>query len=281
MFQINHDLHCHSGLSSCSSDKNFSGQHILDHAIECGYDYIALTNHMWDPMVPGAPEWYLPQTVDHIKKALPLPQAPGIKFLFGCETEYGLGDVLALHPSNYDEFDWIVVPVNHFHLTGYTDDGVSSEQANWFRCQLERLESLLAYDLPWERVGIAHLQWYEVEEQEIPQMLALENRYEAVFREYARRGAGIELNATAFVYTDPEQRATYESFPPEKKKWQCASYDKMLWLFSLAKKAGCKFYIGSDAHTALRIDWPRRYLARICEDLGLTEADRFIPKERD
>lgn len=281
MFPMNHDLHCHTGLSRCSSDKNFSAQHLLDHAVACGYDYLAVTNHMWDPMVPDVPEWYLPQDIEHIRKVLPLPQAEGVRFLFGCETEYGGGTYLGLHPSHYQDFDLILVPVNHYNITGCTEYPGKSGNANCFLCQLERLEMLLELDLPWKRVGIAHLQWYEVKPEEIPEMLALEQRYEAVFREYAKRGAGIELNAAVFIYTDPGQQEALQKMTDEARAGKCVSYDKMLWLFSLAKKAGCKFYLGSDSHTSLRLDWPRLYLDRICKDLGLTEQDRFLPEERE
>lgn len=278
MFSINHDLHSHSGLSSCSSDPSFSAQHLLDHAVACGYDMIALTNHVWDPLIPGVTEWYRPQDINHIRKALPLPQAEGIRFLFGCETEYGGSGTLALHPSHYNDFDLILVPVNHYNIMpAPVYDPSYSAPANYLTCQVDRLETLLEYDLPWKRVGIAHLQWYEVTEQELPAMLALEERYRAVFREYSRRGAGIELNAASLAYTNPEMRPVYDAFSPERKEGCCIDHEKVVWLFSLAKEAGCKFYIGSDSHTSLRLDWPRKYLARICQDLGLEDSDRFIP----
>lgn len=276
MFPINHDLHCHSGLSSCSNEPDFSADDILRHAVACGYDMVAITNHMFDSLL-GTHPFYGYQNEIHLRKALPLPKAEGIRFLYGCETEMiGYGRI-ALHPSHYDEYEIILIPVNHFDLNGFTRNTDCSVGADWFRDQLLRLESITDLDLPWKRIGLAHLRWFEAEADEIPAMLALESRYEEVFQTFARLGAGIELNAAAFIYTDPSKRNLYDTLSPEAKKSKCVSYDKMLWLFSLAKKAGCKFYLGSDAHDHRRLDWPGLYLPRICTDLGLTDNDRFMP----
>lgn len=281
MFKIDHDLHNHSGLSLCSADPKFSAQHILDHAVEAGYKMIALTNHTWDALIPGATPYYQQQGLDHIKKALPLPSHEGIKFLFGCETEYCGGDKLALHPSHYDDYDIIIVPTNHFSgQIGLVCAEELDTTNDWMYLQIERLEELLKIDLPYERVGIAHLQWFEADKEHIPSILAHEKRYYNVFKEYANRGAGIELNASTFKYTDPNEKEAYEALNPRKKYSQCVSYDKMLWLFSIAKDAGCKFYVGSDSHTSERLDWPKKYLPRIIKDLGLTENDKFVPAER-
>lgn len=90
------DLHCHSSLSACCADKRMTPERILRHAEEAGYETICLTDHLWDSAVPGASGWYAPQNIEHVRAALPLPQAPSCHFYFGCETELPVNGVPAL-----------------------------------------------------------------------------------------------------------------------------------------------------------------------------------------
>ena len=84
---IDNDLHIHSKLSACSNDEGQTTERILQYAKDNGLKTICLADHFWDETVKGASGWYMPQDFAHISKAKPLPQADGIRFLFGCETE--------------------------------------------------------------------------------------------------------------------------------------------------------------------------------------------------
>ena len=72
-FIVDHDLHIHSQLSSCSSDPRQTKERILQYAKENGLKKICLTDHFWDSKVPGASFWYKPQDFAHIEQSLPLP----------------------------------------------------------------------------------------------------------------------------------------------------------------------------------------------------------------
>lgn len=281
MFKINHDLHNHTGLSVCSSDKSFSAEHIVAHAKECGYDTVCITNHCWDEEIPCTSEFYRLQPLSHIRKALPLPKDDEVKCLWGIETEYCGKEKLGLLPKHFDEFDMIIVPVNHF-MKGFTIEDRDYTNGEYFKLQLERLEELLLLDLPWKKIGIAHLTWWEPDEaDDVNELLALEDRYFKVFKTLAERGAGIEFNSDTFKWSHPSVKDELEKLPPASRHGKCTSYDKLLWLYSLAKKAGCKFYIGSDSHTHLRLDWPKMYISRIIDDLKLEESDRFFPQKQE
>ena len=75
-FPLNHDLHCHSVLSECSSDPEMTVERILRHAEEHGYSVQCISDHLWDAAVPGASKWYAPQDIAHVKQSLPLPTCP-------------------------------------------------------------------------------------------------------------------------------------------------------------------------------------------------------------
>ena len=83
-FQIDHDFHIHSFLSSCSNDPEQNPEWILGYARRHCLKTIVLTDHFWDSdRIDGASDWYRPQDLTHIKSSLPLPQTDGIRFLFG------------------------------------------------------------------------------------------------------------------------------------------------------------------------------------------------------
>ena len=118
-FPINHDLHCHSRLSSCCHDDSLTVDSIMTFAKAHQYDLVAVTDHFWDSTVPGANNWYAPQNLKHIQQSLPLPRDEKVRFLFGCETEYCGGGKLGIAPEHFPLFDIIVIPVNHFHMEGF------------------------------------------------------------------------------------------------------------------------------------------------------------------
>ena len=157
-FKIDHDYHIHSQLSSCSSDPKQTVERILLYAKENGLSKICLTDHYWDSAVSGASDWYRPQNFDHISQAKPLPQADGIEFLFGCETEMDKLMTVGIPESRFGDFDFIIIPTTHLHMTDFTfsrDDGESNQDRAclW----VERLDALLDKPLPFGKIGIAHL----------------------------------------------------------------------------------------------------------------------------
>ena len=86
---IDHDLHIHTELSSCSRDPDQNAAFLLKYAKTNGLTTICVTDHFWDETVPGASNWYMPQNYAHIcalKKELP-PSDSSLKILFGCECE--------------------------------------------------------------------------------------------------------------------------------------------------------------------------------------------------
>ena len=86
-YVYDHDFHIHSKLSSCSNDAGQTNERILQYAKQNNLKTVCLTDHFWDDAVEGASSWYKKQNWDHITQAKPLPQAEGIEFIFGCETE--------------------------------------------------------------------------------------------------------------------------------------------------------------------------------------------------
>ncbi|HHV95593.1 MAG TPA: PHP domain-containing protein [Clostridiaceae bacterium] len=256
---ITHDLHIHSILSDCCHDEEMTPERLLANAIEQGYDTICITDHVWDARVPGASDWYAPQTVEYIMKSLPLPSADGIRFCFGCETEYCGGNKLGLDKSSFDSFDFIIVPVNHFHMLDFIRPSSVNTPEAVANLLLTRLEELQQIDLPWKKVGIAHLTTkLTFKEGNIKDVIECVSRQRLlkIFDFFARNGTGIELNAS--------------SFAPD---WQ-KDKDILLSVYRLAKEAGCKFYFGSDAHSVSQL-FIKDKLLPVVDELDLSMDDLY------
>ena len=115
-FAYDHDLHIHSGISSCSNDPQQSCKAILSYAKKNALTTVCLTDHYWDERVPGASEWYAEQNTAHVRAALPLPQAEGVRFLFGCETDMRADMTIGISRERFDEFDFVIIPTTHMHM---------------------------------------------------------------------------------------------------------------------------------------------------------------------
>ena len=255
-FSIDHDYHIHSFLSSCATDPAQTPERILQYAKEEGLSKICLTDHYWDSAVPGASPWYVPQNFDHIAQYRDLPQAEGIQFFFGCETDMDKHGVIGTPPSRFDDFDFIIVPTTHMHMSMAVDKTASfAERAKLW---VSRFDTLLDSNLPLHKVGVAHLTCnliYRDSHEGMLETLSLipTEEIERVFTRAAERGCGIELN-----YWDMKQ----------------IDDPTILRFYRIAKACGNKFYLGSDAHMPHEFPSKPRYEHAI-DVLGLTEDDKF------
>ncbi len=261
-FRIDHDYHIHSRLSSCSGDKEQNAERILKYALDNGFSEICVTDHFWDSAkVPGANKWYAPQDFEHVSNILPLPQAEGVKFMFGCETELNPDLTLGIAPDTMDEFDFIIIPTTHLHMPGYGDKPSIEDRAKLY---VERLDAVLDMDLPFSKVGIAHLtcplmafnrKTDPMEHVKIIDAIS-DAELTELFTKLANRGAGFELNTDFAKYT-PEY------------------LERALRPYKIGKACGCKFYLGSDAHHPEGLDDAMRRFDQIVTLLDLKESDRF------
>ncbi len=265
-YVVDHDYHIHSQLSSCSNDPEQTPERILRYAKDNGLKRIVLTDHYWDSAVEGGINWYKPQNFEHISESKPLPQSDGIEFLFGSESEMKQDTVLGLPRERFDDFAFVIIPTTHLHMHGFTIsmEDVPSMEAH-ARLWVERMDALLGMDIPFRKVGVAHLacsllakgleSGFENINQARDAVLDMipDGEYERVFKKAAEVGIGIELN-----YYDIKH-ATESTLRP----------------FRIAKTQGCKFYCGSDAHHPQNLDPSIDVFKQAVDRLGLTEDDKF------
>ena len=256
-YKVDHDFHIHSRLSYCSKSDEQTRENILQYAVDNGWSTIIITDHFWDELLPNKKNFYKGQDLAHVSSILPLPQHQNVRFLFGCETDMDTNNLIGIAPENYDKFDFIIVPTTHLHM--FVDPATSIEDRA--KIYVEKFRALLDSDLPFEKVGIAHLtcslmanKW---EEHLDVLDLVSDETFRELFTRSAELGLGIELNFPVFKYA-PEE------------------LERALRPYRLAKECGCKFYFGSDAHIPSEFLNMKERFERTVDLLGLTEDDKFL-----
>ena len=261
--KFDHDLHIHSTLSKCCKDPAQTKEAILEYALKNKLSTICITDHYWDAAVPGASPWYQKQPYEHIDQIKPLPQAQGVRFLFGCESEMDRNMTLGIPPERFDDFDFFIIPTTHMHMDfvrDEDDDGMPETRAKLW---VKRLDAFLQKDLPFHKIGIAHLACclilHKKTREDYLQALDLipTEDMERLFAKAAEVGVGIELNKDDMSFADEEA-------------------DRVLRMFRIAKAAGCKFYLGSDSHSLDYFEDADRIFTRAIDLLDLQESDKFV-----
>lgn len=261
-YKIDHDYHIHSQLSLCSKDPQQTTANILKYAQKNNLKKICLTDHFWDKSVKLFTDmpFYEAQDFDHISNAKPLPKAEGIEFLFGCETDFDKNFTLGLAKENFNKFDFVIIPTTHLHMMNFTIDPENSAPEKRAKLWCERLKSLLNMDLPFHKIGIAHLACGLIAPTRTEYLKTLEliptEDMQHLFKKAADVKVGIELNHCDMDFADDET-------------------DTVLRMFKIAKDAGCKFYLASDSHHPKDFENQIPIMERAIDLLNLTEDDKF------
>lgn len=272
-FQIDHDMHIHSYLSLCSSSGRQVPDLILDYGVKNGLSTLVLTDHYWDERIPGASFrgeyksssaiWYSIQNTNRTDLALPLPQAEGVRFLYGCETEMDKHFTIAISREEAERRAFIIVPTTHLHMKNFTVDEADRTNEMCAKLWVTRFEKLLDSGLPFHKVGVAHLTCPlfapEKTAENAVECLSLiksEDMYR-LFDKTAKCGMGVELNFNA------------------KKAEEIGAVDEVLRPYRIAAECGCKFYLGSDAHIPAELDKAKENFERMVALLALDEDQKF------
>ncbi len=257
-FKADHDLHIHSFLSSCSSDHEQTPQRIFEYGEKNGLNTICITDHHWDARVDGASNWYKKQ--GDIFSVLPLPQSENCRFLFGCETDMDKNFRIGLSKEEMEKYDFFIVPTTHLHMKNFTYDECHDNVSDKTNLFIKRFEAFLNADLPFHKVGLAHITCSLIHKEDDGYLKVLDGVsdrcFETLFKGCADRGCGVELNFA--IPEDPKALKT------------------VLRPYKIAKEMGCKFYLGSDAHHVSSLDSAKARFEKTIDLLDLKEEDKFV-----
>ena len=261
-YVVDNDMHIHTNISICSTDPEQIPENILKHALKHGLKTVVIADHFWDERVDGLrPHYYGIQNFEHISKSLPLPEADGVRMLFGCEADVNVDNVIGVSESRFDDFGFIVIPTTHWHLRDIIRDEVKPSNELRVKTWFEKLDALLDSNLPLHKTGLAHMVCRAIargkEEYAMFLNMLPTDELERVFTKAAEKGLGIEVNYGDMLYDENEE-------------------DAVLRIFKIAKGCGCKFYLGSDAHDVKSHEASIEVFERAIDKIGLEEKDKFI-----
>ena len=263
---FDHDYHLHTNLSHCAQCEEQTPERLLQYAKDCGLHTLCITDHYWDADVPMVctKNFYKGQDYNHISLVKPLPKNSDVNVLFGCESDIDYKMTLGIPAKRFADFDFMIIPTTHMHMGGFTYEEKDDPNQARARLWVERFDALLNMDLPFDKVGIAHLATILINKKsksDLEETLNMipNDEMERLFSKAAELGVGIELNYDDMLFRDADEVST-------------------LRMFHIAKSCGCKFYCGSDAHTPLRFPKVREVYDNAIRLLDLKESDKFYIK---
>ena len=258
MLKLDHDLHVHTYLSACCQDKE--GQRpaaILVLAEEMGLRTLGFTDHVWaNPNIPPS-GFYRPQDERQISqlRADLATVSTGIRVLVGCEAEMIAPGQFGITPQFAEELDFVLLACSHFHMKDFVAQPKSNapgdlakHMLNFFR---SGVSSGLATSIAHPLFPLGYLDQYDKAVETISDTEFLD-----VFGATVECGVALELT-TVFLPTTPQKTFSIET---------------PIRFLSLAKQAGCKFTLGTDAHSP---EAQKRLpeLAVVTKAVGVTEDD--------
>ena len=262
--KIKEDLHVHTYLSACARND----AHAIDYvrmAEELGLTTIAFTDHLWDSAIPGASDWYKPQDMAHIEQLrAELAELPpsGVRVLFGAETECAADGTVAISEEAAARLDVLLVPNSHTHMLDFIMprefDNVPDKHGAFL---LRRFHSIVNSPVARYITAVPH-PFYACGKSEEYKEKVLATITDAQFAECfaaaRERNIALEFNTATLICVRRDRGLG----------------DEFIRMYTLAREAGCRFTVGSDAHApahmvSLKAALPFLEAAGITEDMLL------------
>ncbi len=266
---INYDIHIHTHLSSCGSRDAFISDYISA-AKQSGLSLVGFADHAWDSTVDGASDWYKPQNYKRLaERKKEIENIEGIKVVLGAEGEFA-NFLLGLGEEGRQYVDYVIVPHSHTHMRGFVipEDcaGNPEKHADFL---IKSFLSICGHEKRGMLFGLAHPMYPigdSAEYAEAVYSYISDNSLDECA--YAAKEANLAVEANLSVL---------KGIPPEAGNEFC--YRRF---FEACKRAGCEFFLGSDAHgisafTARHSEKEEAIYKIGLEEKDFTAALRHIP----
>jgi histidinol phosphatase-like PHP family hydrolase len=237
-----HDLHIHTYLSSCCQAKEEQRPaKIIKRAEEMGMKIIGFADHLWTNSALKPTLWYKEQDEKHIQQLredMRKCDASSVKVLIGCEADTVAPGKYSVTKEFADTLDFALLSCSHFHMKDLVEQPADSSPAGFAKHILSFFRAGITSGIP---TSIAH------------PLLPMGS--EAIWEKAMETLSDNEL-FDAFALAKEHNVAleiTLSYLPPEMKGQEGTSLwsiETPIRLLTLAKKAGCFFTCGSDAHNA-------------------------------
>jgi len=267
MLKPDHDLHVHTYMSNCCSDKvHQTPRNILQRAGELGLKTIGFTDHVWVNPAIHPSEWYQNQGAGQIERLRrDLLEAPGFsgRVLVGCEAETMAPGKFGITPAFADSVDFVLLACDHFQMAGFvelpparTPRAVAEHLLRFFR---SAVQCGMADIIPHPFFPCGFLDLYEAAIAAIS-----DDEFLDAFGLAQEHGVALEITAASL----PPSKGGF----PRETDWPL---DTPVRVLTLARQAGCRFSFGSDSHTLDDMNRLPR-LQQFIDAVGLTPQDLWL-----
>lgn len=262
--KLDHDLHVHTYLSACCHDKQKqTPSGILSLAEDMGVRMIGFADHVWANPNLTPSDWYRHQDETQISqlRADLTAVASGVNVLVGCEAETIAPGKFGITRQFADQLDFVLLACSHFHMKefvaqpeGDTPQDIARHMLTFFR---SGVSSGLATSIAHPLLPCGYLDRFD---EAVDSMSDTE--LSDAFGLAHDRGVAIEIT-TAFI---------------PSKSGLSFSIETPIRFLSIARQAGCKFTLGTDAHAP---EAQRRLpeLAALTAAAGMTDGDALYLSE--
>ena len=259
--RLNHDLHVHTYLSACCHDRQ--GQTpaaILARAEEMGVATIGFADHVWMNPDVEPNDWYRPQDARQIEQLREDLRhvSTTTRILVGCEADTAAPGRFSITPEFAAQLDFVLLSCSHFHIENlvaqprsHDPRDVAEHLLTFFR---SAVSSGLATSIPHPFMPLGYMEQFDATIAAISDAEFLE--VFAVAREH-----GVALEVTTGFLPNPSRGVPTLDTPTR--------------FLSLARQAGCRFTLGTDAHEpAAQRRLPE--LQIVLEAAGITDEDMLM-----
>jgi histidinol phosphatase-like PHP family hydrolase len=261
------DLHTHTNLSFCAPPTT-TVESYLPLCEEEGLTVLGISNHVYSPEFlhrKGVPlSSWAPKLTALREELIQAEKSSGIRLLLGAEVENFPKTGPTLTPEEAADFDYVLIAASHIgnQRDVYTDYDLTSPD-KIRKLLIDRFFAAceLSYPVP---MGICH-PLYPLclpDEQTVVDGISL-SCLEECFSAAAERNISIEVHGCVF-YRQTALNAEGLS-------------DTYLRVLDAAKKCGCQFHFGSDAHSPEQFTGTHRLLRRAAEIVGITPDNLWAP----
>lgn len=271
--KIEHDIHAHTHLSLCGN-ANATVSAYVRSAEKLGLKMVGISDHMWDADVAftdsmrhslsagdgeNVLNWYRAQDIPHCRRIsdeIAQTDTGDIRFFFGGEVDYcpGIGAAITLEQAG--KLDFMLVPNSHtHHLMDKSMYEPYRKHADFMlRAAMEIITAptgvfVTALAHPFEPVCCPYPADFVTDKLGDSQL-------EEVFLAAKEAGIAAEINTSCFAGLGDAEIRNH----------------RMLRILAVAKKCGCKFTFGSDAHAEGEQD-TILLGEKVADLLGITEND--------
>lgn len=235
---IKHDIHLHTYLSKCCQHKDQTPANIVRIAEELGLETIGFADHVWtnhDLKPNGFYQGMHENQIVELRRDLEGINTD-LKILVGCEADTIAPGKFSITAKFSEELDFVLLACNHLHIKDLVAQPTSNRPRDIAAHMLTMFRSGVESGLA---TSIVHSFTAAPEIFAATTDAISDQEFLDAFGMAAENNVAIEITLSYLC-------GKYKDNSEDENNWSLDTPGRIL---AMAKKSGCKFTLGSDAHS--------------------------------